>query len=235
MLAGTAARFRGDRTANAFARTHRAGDAWCTVLCDSYEVSFSSGWGAAGGQLGNDAFERAWNEGGSPRERFDRAIARTLTEFRAAAPGLWTDDEWIEGSASASLVAVLYDGDLHVAWLGDHAAFLVRGGAIAAATDPHTLAPELARHGIDPVGHPQAGIMLRMISTDAMHEPDRVDWECRRDDHVIVASGEVVRALHRPELAALIAATLEDSAERIVDAVVARANPFGVIATVIRI
>jgi serine/threonine protein phosphatase PrpC len=193
----TAARFRADRNVDAFARTHRDGDVWCVVMCNSFEFSFSAGWSEPGARLCNDVFARVWAEPGAPRERFERALVTMLAEFRSAARALWTDDEWADGGASASILAVLHDGRLHVRWLGEHAAILVRDRAVVAATEPHTLAREIERHGVDPIGHPQAGILLRLVTTNDAHEPDGVEWECRAGDHLIVASGDVTHAAAR--------------------------------------
>lgn len=100
---------------------------------------------------------------------------------------------------SATLIVGLVSREqVHLAWVGNASGFLVRGGAVCAATSPHSLARLLRERGdvLDSLhleGIVTNGLLGLAESPDA--EPELVTWPIETGDRLLLAPASVAKAL----------------------------------------
>lgn len=115
------------------------------------------------------------------------------------------------GMGAAIVAALVAGGHVHIAYMGDSRAYLLRGGELRQLTDDHTIIGALLRHGeISPeeaIDHPAQGRLTRFAGMEPAAEPSMRSLALEAGDRLFlctdglwgaVGDGEMGRILSRP-------------------------------------
>ncbi len=110
-------------------------------------------------------------------------------------------------------LALIYQGQLYVAHVGNSRAYLYRDQQIIQLTWDHSLAAELVRRGIlnkdDLASHPRRKILLRTLGHAEQVAIDLLEQELKAGDRLLICSDGLWQAFSQPdELAAILNAGL---------------------------
>lgn len=114
----------------------------------------------------------------------------------------------ITSSPTTFLVALVRDGSLTVAHVGDGRAYLFRDGALRQLSKDHTLAEDLTDRGIlsrdEAMNARNSGVITRALGFGANSVPDVIELETQRGDLVLLCTDGVWKALDTAQLVAAI-------------------------------
>jgi PPM family protein phosphatase len=98
--------------------------------------------------------------------------------------------------------AVVHDGILHAAHVGDSRLYLIRNGTIVQKTKDHTLAGERSRLGLGmrPKGHPDRSTLTRSLGRELIAAIDRITFPLAKGDVLLVCSDGLYNVLEDGEL-----------------------------------
>jgi len=208
---------------------------WCVLLCNSYEIAWSAGWGTVGARLCRELFAKGWTDAdGEPSQRLDVATAQLIDGFCKQSAAVWHDDEGFEGVASATFLAAARgsDGTIHLRWIGGEFCVLVRARAAIRRTAPHNLQTEFEKVVGEAKQIPHGDVITRSVAPpEDRCVVDSAVWsDCEVGDHLIIGSGTLLEHATPTELAAMIKPGLSASAhaERIIKTIAKRGQPWGV-------
>jgi protein phosphatase len=135
----------------------------------------------------------------------------------------------LRGMGSTVVLALVRDGRVHVAHLGDSRAYFLRHGAMLRLTDDHSVVAVLLRAGIitpeEALLHPARGAITRFIGMEQPAEPDVCTLEPHGGDRLLLCSDGLNGMLSDQEIADLLAA--HDDPQRAAEALVTAANAAG--------
>ena len=128
------------------------------------------------------------------------------------------------GMGAAIVATLVAGGHVHIAYMGDSRAYLLRGGELRRLTDDHTIIGALLRYGeISPeeaVGHPARGRLTRFAGMKPAAEPSMRSVALEARDRLLlctdglwgaVGDAEMGRILLRPYRCAATCQTLIDA------------------------
>jgi len=102
------------------------------------------------------------------------------------------DDPATSGMGTTVTAALVADGRVSFAHVGDSRAYLLRDGAIQQLSDDHSLVGELVRRGAlsaeEAAAHPQRSVITRALGSDAEVEVDTFTVEARDGDIYLLCS-----------------------------------------------
>jgi serine/threonine-protein phosphatase Stp1 len=119
-----------------------------------------------------------------------------------------------EGVTAASTLVVLVAREQRYTclWAGDSRAYLLRGNSLTQITHDHSLVQSLVDAGAitaeEALSHPRGYIITRAVGAeaeDANFALDEVSGPLAAGDRLLLCSDGLNKALHDPELAALLA------------------------------
>jgi len=185
------------------------------IVCDGV------GGAAAGEVASRTAIERvaaSLASGGGPiPERLRAAIADANAAIRRYAR------EKLEGAASGSTIvaALVGDGQVTIAHVGDSRAYLLRGGALSQLTADHSFVAEQVRAGVlksdEAETHPLRGRLTKALGVADEVEPDVREEEMRTGDVLLLCSDGLHAMASDAEIAAAIGPDAARSAKALVD------------------
>lgn len=113
----------------------------------------------------------------------------------------------LTGMGTTCTAAVVHDGELYLAHVGDSRAYLVRGGSIECLTRDHTLATELQRYATDGLAMEGHHILTRCLGAEHAVEADVLPAPLPLEpgDVVLLCSDGLTNVLEDAEIAALAA------------------------------
>lgn len=156
-------------------------------------------------------------------------LSRAFVEANATIYQASLDDSGLRGMGTTA-VSLLYSatGGLWVAHVGDSRAYRLRDGELDALTVDHSLVAELQKRGLidaeEALLHPRRNEILRSIGVLAEVEVDVSSVDVQTGDRFALCSDGLCGIVRDPEIAAVLAAELPDSA---VNTLVDRANQYG--------
>ncbi|MDP9067737.1 MAG: Stp1/IreP family PP2C-type Ser/Thr phosphatase [Actinomycetota bacterium] len=114
---------------------------------------------------------------------------------RAANSAIWEKaqgDPNLHGMGTTCTLALVRDGELHLAHVGDSRAYLLRAGELSQLTDDHTLVSRMVREGRlsaeEADRHPQRSIITRALGVDADVEVDEMSLGIEEGDRFLLCS-----------------------------------------------
>ncbi len=115
-----------------------------------------------------------------------------------------------QGMGTTLTAAVVREGQLTVAQVGDSRAYLLRGGQLNQITDDHSWVAEQVRLGImtqeEALSSPFRNIITRSVGTSQTVEPDILTRPLQTGDALLICSDGLSGYLEPPELAEIMAA-----------------------------
>lgn len=163
------------------------------LLANGYESGFSTCW-PIGSRLLLDELERAWaSGGGSAAARLGDAVEAASAAFCEKAPSIVpADGDFGEEFVAGTFLAVAVTGaTAEVVWVGDAGAVLVRRGAVAARTRPHTMGERIREEfgKGPPPAYPFRGVVTRLIGPSRDDGgPETASFEMRAGDTLVLAT-----------------------------------------------
>jgi PPM family protein phosphatase len=220
------------------ARTHNE-DAW---LAGPPLLAVADGVGGGpGGEVASWAAVQALPAGladdGAPTER----VARVVASAEAAVHAHAERDERLRGLSCTLTAALVEDGTLALAHVGDSFAGVLRGGRLRRLSAEHTLVAEYVRDGrLTPVAaerHPLRSVLTRWIGGAAPAEPQLRAVALVPGDVLLLCTDGVAREISEPEIAWLLGLDLpaKEIAQRLVMRARARGGSDDATAVVARI
>lgn len=174
-----------------------------------------------------------------------RELRTAVTNVNHAIISRSLSDERLLGMGTTMTAALIREGTLFLAHVGDSRAYLFRDGRLEQLTDDHSWVGELVRRGeltpAQAAAHPQRSIITRALGTDLELEPDLREVELREGDRLLlctdglsglVAESDLAEILSRPEspqtvAELLVKAALEAGGDDNVTAIVVDVLPEG--------
>lgn len=174
-------------------------------------------------------------------ELADRAVA-ALREVNGELIGLARSGERDRESTIGTTVVglAIIDGLFRCFWMGDSRAYRLRGAEITRITHDHSLVQSLVDAGMlkpeDAESHENANVITRAVGAGERFEVDIVGGDARPGDRFLVASDGLTRVVHDHELAAELArGPLAQSADNLIETVLARGAPDNVSLVIVEI
>ena len=165
-----------------------------------------------------------------PRPRALRYwLPRVLCELSRAVWQTAQAHAKLHGMGSTVVLALVRDGRMHLAHLGDSRAYFLRRGAMIRLTDDHSVVALLLRAGAITLEearvHPARGAITRFVGMEEPAEADTCTLEPRLGDRLLLCSDGLTDMVGEQDIADLLAA--HDEPQRIAEALVSRANAAG--------
>ena len=199
-------------------------------LMDSPLFAVADGMGGAkAGEVASrtavEAFQTGGDEAGNAEDRLEaitRAANRRIFEMAQG-------DESRRGMGTTLTAALVGDGELAIAHVGDSRAYLLRGERLEQLTRDHSLVAELERTGQlsaeDAQHHPQKSIITRALGPEPDVQVDRQTHAARAGDVYLLCSDGLTSMLNDAEVGAVLRSA--DSLEAAADSLVRAANQSG--------
>ena len=172
-----------------------------------------------------DVFSRGLRPGDDPEQRLAGAVVAANGEIHRDAQA----DKDRQGMGTTVTAALVGDGSVSFAHVGDSRAYLLRGDSIERLTRDHTLVDELVRQGRiteeQAAVHPQRSIITRALGPEAEVAVDTFTVEVEDGDTLLMCSDGLTGMLDDRS----ILATVRDSAslQGATKALVRKANEAG--------
>ncbi len=192
------------------------------VLADPVFVVADGMGGAQAGEVASrtaiEVFEEAHEDGGTPEEW----LTRLSREANRRIYDLSRRDSTRRGMGTTLTAAMLTEGGLSVAHVGDSRAYLLRGGELTQLTHDHSLVAELQRSGQLTAEaaehHPQKSIITRALGPDPDVEVDAHTHAARDGDVYLLCSDGLTGMISDDEAEAILrgSPTLREAAEELV-------------------
>ncbi len=114
---------------------------------------------------------------------------------RAANAAIWdkaNQDPELRGMGTTCTVALIQDGSLHIAHVGDSRAYLLRSGDLTQLTEDHTLVSRMVQEGRlapeEAERHPQRSIITRALGADSDVTVDEITMPLAEGDRILLCS-----------------------------------------------
>jgi hypothetical protein len=190
-------------------RIHGEADAPMIALANGHQDGWSVCW-SAGSRLLLDLLSGAWRSSQEPIDaRAAAALEEVQRQFPARARALLPDEpDDLSGPPGGTLLLATLDGaTCRLDWIGPDLGLVIRDGAIAARTIPHTLREHARAQGMreeDVSAVPP--IVLRSISEHVTPgfdpRPDSLTCSLEAGDCVLLVNSDLLRAVPAADLAA---------------------------------
>ncbi len=143
----------------------------------------------------------------SPTEALARAMVACNDEIREFAG----NRQDLLGMATTLVCALVRDGQLHLAHVGDSRGYLLRDGRLIRLTRDHCIGQQIVETGrlteAEVAGLPARGILTRALGLSDQIEPDQACLAWRADDTVLLCSDGLTTALADAVLEHLLLST----------------------------
>jgi protein phosphatase len=185
--------------------------------------------GARGGEVASSlAAEavRADEADGSAKERVVALVQRANRSIYERS----SSDADVSGMGTTITLALVEDGHVTFAHVGDSRAYVLREGKLEQLTDDHSLVAELVRSGkLSPEEaehHPQRSVITRVLGTDPDVDVDTFVVDTRPGDVFVICSDGLTDMLGDEEIGSVLAERTSDLDEAAKE-LVRRANKAG--------
>lgn len=131
-------------------------------------------------------------------------------------------DRTVAGMGTTLTAALVDDGRVHLAHVGDSRAYLFRDGELALLTEDHTLVHRMVAAGeITPSEaevHPHRSILTRVLGMDGEVDVDEEWLDVRPGDRILLCTDGLTGMLSEPQIGEILEASLDPqaAAERLV-------------------
>lgn len=119
-------------------------------------------------------------------------LERAVKEANAAIFEKATADPSLHGMGTTCTLALVDDGTIHLAHVGDSRAYLMRGDELTLLTEDHTLVGRMVKEGRlkpeEAERHPQRSIITRVLGVDSDVEVDLLTVPVQKGDRVLLCS-----------------------------------------------
>jgi serine/threonine protein phosphatase PrpC len=195
--------------------------------------------GHKNGQYASQKVARAIEAAAIP-EDLDGACEVVVEAIVAANNALFTESQ-VSGEQMGSTVVslIIRQRRFAVLWVGDSRAYLYRGGVLHQLTRDHTHVQEMVDRGlIDKAAaenHPMSHMLARAIGVQADVRVDAFHDATEIDDIFLICSDGLHGVLSDIEISAIISTLGRNSAEKLVEACLARGAPDNVTVAIVRV
>jgi len=151
------------------------------------------------------------------------------------------EDSSRSGMGTTVSAALVHDGKISIAHVGDSRAYRLREGEIHQVTDDHSLVAELERHGkitaAEARVHPQRSMILRALGIGEEVEVDSYCFEGADGDIFLLCSDGLSGVVHDAVIAEILENTnsLADAAEALIDMANVSGGPDNITTVLFRI
>jgi PPM family protein phosphatase len=197
-----------------------------TIVAVADGVS-SNAAGETASRTAIDALLRGWREA-PPDLPAPKRLARAFQRANIEVYELATTVPELRGMATTLTAAVVHQGVLAAAHVGDSRLYLVRGGTISQLTKDHTVAAEQVRLGLlseeRARRHPGRSTLTRCIGRELIVAIDRISLPLARGDALLLCSDGLYNVLAEREFAGHVG---DPDAARACRSLVEAANSLG--------
>ncbi|MDX6662568.1 MAG: family protein phosphatase [Solirubrobacterales bacterium] len=171
--------------------------------------------GEVASKIAAEAFEPALREGQAP----ERQLARIVKNANKRIHELAKDDASRAGMGTTLTAALIGDGEVSFAHVGDSRAYRLRDGELKQLTNDHSLVEELRRQGRltdeQAVDHPQRSIITRALGPEPDVDVDTMTFPAKDGDVYLLCSDGLTTMVLEERIAQILrGATSLDTAVR---------------------
>ncbi|MDX6652127.1 MAG: family protein phosphatase [Solirubrobacterales bacterium] len=171
--------------------------------------------GEVASKIAAEAFEPALREGQAP----ERQLARIVKNANKRIHELAKDDASRAGMGTTLTAALIGDGEVSFAHVGDSRAYRLRDGELKQLTNDHSLVEELRRQGRltdeQAVDHPQRSIITRALGPEPDVDVDTMTFPAKEGDVYLLCSDGLTTMVLEERIAQILrGATSLDTAVR---------------------
>ncbi len=181
--------------------------------------------GEVASRIAADAFQTQMDESAPPETRLRQVVETANRQIHELAQ----QDSSRAGMGTTLTAALLGDGEITLAHVGDSRAYVYRDGELRRLTRDHSLVEELRRQGRltdrEAEEHPQRSIITRALGPEAEVEVDTMTYPARGGDVVLLCSDGLTTMVDERRVAAVLSRST--SLQAAVDALVDAANRAG--------
>ncbi|MGH2960602.1 MAG: Stp1/IreP family PP2C-type Ser/Thr phosphatase, partial [Solirubrobacterales bacterium] len=160
--------------------------------------------GEVASQIAAEAFDSA-DEGGDAPERF---LERVVGEANTRIHELAARDASRSGMGTTLTAALIRDGEVSFAHVGDSRAYVYRDGELRRLTSDHSLVEELRRQGrltdAQAEEHPQRSIITRALGPEPEVEVDTLTVQARPGDVFVLCSDGLTTMVPEERIGAVL-------------------------------
>jgi protein phosphatase len=174
--------------------------------------------GEVASQLALETVERMFREGHGTLEEQIREANRAV--FARSA-----EDRSVAGMGTTLTAALVREGQVHLAHVGDSRAYLLRAGALRQLTRDHTLVDRMLRAGeiseAEAEVHPHRNVLTRVVGTEPDVSVDERDVGLLEGDRLLLCSDGLTNMVTEDQVQAILEATPtnpQEAADRLVRA-----------------
>ena len=174
--------------------------------------------GDVASQLALETVERLFREG-------QGTLAEQIREANRAVFHRSAEDRNVAGMGTTLTAALVYEGGVHLAHVGDSRAYLLRAGSLRQLTNDHTLVGRMLRAGeiteAEAEVHPHRNVITRSIGTEPEVKVDERDIGLIEGDRLLLCSDGLTNMVAEPQIQAILEATPtnpQEAADRLVRA-----------------
>ncbi|HSL11587.1 MAG TPA: Stp1/IreP family PP2C-type Ser/Thr phosphatase, partial [Actinomycetota bacterium] len=174
--------------------------------------------GDVASQLALETVERMFREGHGTLEEQIREANRAV--FARSA-----EDRSVAGMGTTLTAALVREGQVHLAHVGDSRAYLLRAGALRQLTRDHTLVDRMLRAGeiseAEAEVHPHRNVLTRVVGTEPDVSVDERDVGLLEGDRLLLCSDGLTNMVTEDQIQAILEATPtnpQEAADRLVRA-----------------
>ncbi|MBN2725206.1 MAG: Stp1/IreP family PP2C-type Ser/Thr phosphatase [Deltaproteobacteria bacterium] len=165
----------------------------------------------------------------SIKEKPSLYIRKAITAGNAAVNSKAEKNREFKDMGSTVVCALAVDSTLHVAYVGDSRAYILRRGQIRQITEDHTVVQDLVKNGYvspeDAPYHPSSGILTKCLGQMEIADPEfSKTIELKEGDAVILCSDGLSGMLEDDEIGEIV---LHEPREKAVDELIDLANDAG--------
>lgn len=154
-----------------------------------------------------------------------RDTAALAALVRGANAAIWDkaqQEPELRGMGTTCTVALVEDGQLHIAHVGDSRGYLLRNDELTQVTEDHTLVGRMVREGRlapeEAERHPQRSIITRALGADSQVEVDEISMPIEEGDRILICSDGLTSMIDVESVHGVL--TREQDPKRAVDALV---------------
>jgi protein phosphatase len=195
------------------------------VIAPLYAVADGMGGHRGGEVASNLALETV-------QELFERGsgtLAEQVEQANRAVFERSQQDRSVSGMGTTLTAALIDDGRVHIAHVGDSRAYLFRAGELSLLTEDHTLVHRMVMEGEiseeEAETHPHRSILTRALGVDAAVQVDESDVEVGDGDRILLCSDGLTGMVGDGQIREILARNADPQSA--VDELVKEANRAG--------
>ncbi|MGH2905516.1 MAG: Stp1/IreP family PP2C-type Ser/Thr phosphatase [Solirubrobacterales bacterium] len=160
--------------------------------------------GEVASQIASDAFSGELDESIAPEPRMANVVRRANEEIHVKS----LSDPNMQGMGTTLTAALLGDGELTIAHVGDSRAYRLREGELTRLTRDHSLVGEMVRRGAiteeEAEHHPQRSILTRALGPEPEVEVDTLSHSVKDGDVFMLCSDGLTGMVSEADIAEVL-------------------------------